>query len=94
MFLLLVQEDLRYPCSWIQDIVWTYLNKYVDPMFNVWTFNKLREISLRNLMKHIYYEDENTKYIGLCPINKVIWSELFFSLQRKCFGITLYVSIM
>uniref|UniRef100_A0A0E0R722 Terpene cyclase/mutase family member n=2 Tax=Oryza TaxID=4527 RepID=A0A0E0R722_ORYRU len=66
------KEDLRYPCSWIQDIVWTYLNKYVDPMFNVWPFNKLREISLRNLMKHIYYEDENTKYIGLCPINKAL----------------------
>uniref|UniRef100_A0A0E0R721 Terpene cyclase/mutase family member n=1 Tax=Oryza rufipogon TaxID=4529 RepID=A0A0E0R721_ORYRU len=67
-----LSEDLRYPCSWIQDIVWTYLNKYVDPMFNVWPFNKLREISLRNLMKHIYYEDENTKYIGLCPINKAL----------------------
>ncbi|KAG8089612.1 hypothetical protein GUJ93_ZPchr0011g28904 [Zizania palustris] len=66
------KEDLRYPSSWVQNIAWAGLNKFVEPICNYWPFNKLRETSLRNLIKHIYYEDESTKYIGLCPINKAL----------------------
>ncbi|XBH88574.1 hypothetical protein VPH35_075845 [Triticum aestivum] len=66
------KEDLKYTRSPVQHIVWTCLNKFVEPMLNVWPFNKLRAISLSNLMKHIYYEDEATYHIGLCPINKAL----------------------
>ncbi|XP_006656974.1 achilleol B synthase-like [Oryza brachyantha] len=64
------KEDLRYPRSFIQNIVWTCLNKVVEPVLNVWPVNKLRGAALETLMKHIRYEDESTNYINLCPIIK------------------------
>ncbi|KAM3196998.1 hypothetical protein ACQJBY_072592 [Aegilops geniculata] len=66
------KEDLRYPRSLLQNVIWTCLTKFVEPVLNCWPVNKLRDKALKNLMKHIHYEDESTKYIGICPINKVI----------------------
>ncbi|CAL5040975.1 unnamed protein product [Urochloa decumbens] len=34
--------------------------------------NKLREQALNNLMEHVHYEEETTKYICICPINKAL----------------------
>lgn len=61
-----------YPRTKAQNLVWTCLNKIVEPILNFWLVNKLRDIALKNIMKHIYYEDEISKYICVCPINKVI----------------------
>ncbi|KAM3209681.1 hypothetical protein ACQJBY_064015 [Aegilops geniculata] len=74
------KEDLRYPRSWLQNVIWTCINKFVEPVLNCWPVNKLRDTALKNLMKHIHYEDESTKYIGICPINKALdmiccWSD-------------------
>ncbi|KAM3189405.1 hypothetical protein ACQJBY_067984 [Aegilops geniculata] len=66
------KEDLRYPRSLLQNVIWTCLNKFVEPVLNCWPINKLRDTALKNLMKHIHYEDESTKYIGVCPINKAL----------------------
>ncbi|XP_047052242.1 achilleol B synthase-like [Lolium rigidum] len=66
------KEDLRYPRSLLQNVIWTCLNKFVEPVLNCWPVNKLRNIALKNLMKHIHYEDKSTKYIGVCPINKAL----------------------
>ncbi|KAK1361091.1 Terpene cyclase/mutase family member [Heracleum sosnowskyi] len=66
------KEDLFYPHSLIQDILWGTLDKVVEPFLVHWPGNKLREKSLRTVMEHIHYEDENTKYICLGPINKVL----------------------
>jgi achilleol B synthase len=40
-------------------------------MLNRWPAKKLRGKALSNLMNHIHYDDEATKYVGICPINKV-----------------------
>ncbi|XP_037468374.1 achilleol B synthase-like isoform X2 [Triticum dicoccoides] len=74
------KEDLRYPRSWLQNVIWTCINNVVEPVLNCWPVNKLRDTALKNLMKHIHYEDESTKYIGICPINKALdmiccWSD-------------------
>jgi achilleol B synthase len=55
----------------VQNIISTCLNKFVEPILNYWPVNKLRERALQNLMEHIHYEDETTKYICLGPVNKV-----------------------
>lgn len=55
-----------------QNLVWTSLNKVIEPMLKWWPVNKLRGIALKNIMEQIYYEDETSKYICVCPINKVI----------------------
>ncbi|CAM0958974.1 unnamed protein product [Alopecurus aequalis] len=66
------KEDLHYPRSWVQNIISSVLNKVVEPMLNRWPVNKLRGRALSNLMKHIHYDDEATKYVGICPINKAL----------------------
>ncbi|TVU06546.1 hypothetical protein EJB05_49767, partial [Eragrostis curvula] len=66
------KEDIIYPPSWLQRFAMSSLNKLIEPLFNQWPMNKLREKALNNLMEHIHYEDENSNYIGLCPINKVL----------------------
>ncbi|KAL1820018.1 hypothetical protein DCAR_0416325 [Daucus carota subsp. sativus] len=69
---LCAKEDLFYPHPFIQDILWEALNKFVEPLLMYWPGKKLREKSLRNVMEHIHYEDENTRYICLGPVNKVL----------------------
>uniref|UniRef100_A0A453AB20 Squalene cyclase C-terminal domain-containing protein n=2 Tax=Aegilops tauschii subsp. strangulata TaxID=200361 RepID=A0A453AB20_AEGTS len=68
----LLQEDLHYPRSQAQNLIFGCLNKFVEPILNCWPANKLRERALSNLMKHIHYEDETTKYVGICPITKAL----------------------
>lgn len=66
------QEDLYYPHPLVQDILWAYLDKLIEPMFMHWPGKKLREKALSTVMDHIHYEDENTHYICLGPVNKVL----------------------
>ncbi|CAL4983941.1 unnamed protein product [Urochloa decumbens] len=66
------KEDLRIPRPWVQSAVWACINKVVEPMLNYWPFTKLRGTALEELMNHIHYEDETTKYIGACPVNKAL----------------------
>ncbi|PKA65824.1 Cycloartenol synthase [Apostasia shenzhenica] len=66
------KEDLYYPHPLIQDILWTSLHKFVEPILMHWPGNMLREKALITVMQHIHYEDENTRYICIGPVNKVI----------------------
>ncbi|XP_004975213.1 achilleol B synthase isoform X4 [Setaria italica] len=66
------KEDLIYRPSWLQNIAMAYLNKFVEPVSNWWPITNLRERAMKNLMEHIHYEDENSNYVGLCPINKAL----------------------
>ncbi|XP_047087774.1 achilleol B synthase-like [Lolium rigidum] len=66
------KEDLHYPRSNVQNIIFGFLNKFIEPILNCWPANKLREGALINLMEHIHYEDETTKYLCICPINKAL----------------------
>nr|AUC63275.1 cycloartenol synthase [Kalopanax septemlobus] len=77
---LCAKEDLYYPHPLIQDILWASLDKVWEPIFMHWPGKKLREKSLRTVMEHIHYEDENTRYICIGPVNKVLnmlccWAE-------------------
>ncbi|KAK3427923.1 hypothetical protein EUGRSUZ_F04052 [Eucalyptus grandis] len=42
------------------------------PLLNRWPFNKLREKALQVTMKHIHYEDENSRYITMGCVEKVL----------------------
>uniref|UniRef100_A0A0E0J0T9 Squalene cyclase N-terminal domain-containing protein n=1 Tax=Oryza nivara TaxID=4536 RepID=A0A0E0J0T9_ORYNI len=66
------KDDIIYPPSWLQIFAMASLNNFVEPLFNLWPMNVLRQRALTNLMDHIHYEDENSYYIGLCPMNKVL----------------------
>ncbi|KOM58190.1 hypothetical protein LR48_Vigan11g122400 [Vigna angularis] len=66
------EEDLYYPHSPVQDILWATLHKILEPIFMHFPGKKLREKALRTVMERIHYEDETTRYICLGPVNKVL----------------------
>ncbi|XWS19211.1 hypothetical protein CRYUN_Cryun32bG0111600 [Craigia yunnanensis] len=66
------KEDLYYPHPLVQDILWTSLHYLYEPMFTHWPCKSLREKALHTVMQHIHYEDENTRYICIGPVNKVM----------------------
>ncbi|KAK7359692.1 hypothetical protein VNO77_01655 [Canavalia gladiata] len=75
------KEDLHYPHPLIQDLIWDILYIFTEPLLTRWPFNKLiREKALQTAMKHIHYEDENTRYISSACASKSLcmlacWAE-------------------
>ena len=72
-YILVLQEDLYYPHPFVQDVLWATLHKFVEPVMLNWPGSKLREKALETVMEHVHYEDENTRYICIGPVNKVNW---------------------
>ncbi|MED6123810.1 Beta-amyrin synthase [Stylosanthes scabra] len=67
------KEDLYYPHPLMQDLIWDSLYIFMEPLLTRWPFNKLvRERALQVTMKHIHYEDENSRYITIASIEKVL----------------------
>ncbi|XP_048536281.1 cycloartenol synthase-like isoform X1 [Triticum urartu] len=66
------KEDLYCPHPLGQDILWSTLHKFVEPVLSHWPGSKLREKALKNAMQHIHYEDENTQYICSGAVGKVL----------------------
>uniref|UniRef100_M8AV75 Cycloartenol synthase n=1 Tax=Aegilops tauschii TaxID=37682 RepID=M8AV75_AEGTA len=66
------KEDLYCPHPLGQDILWTTLHKFVEPVLSHWPGSKLREKALKNAMQHIHYEDENTQYVCSGAVGKLI----------------------
>ena len=76
-YMLTHQEDMYNPHSSVQDILWSILHKFVEPVLMHWPGRKLREKALATAMRHIHYEDECTRYINLGAVPKVtrgLWS--------------------
>lgn len=63
---------MSHPSSMIQNILWDSFHSIGEPLLMHWPFSKLRQEALCHVMEHIHYEDENTNYICLAPISKVI----------------------
>ncbi|WOH00512.1 hypothetical protein DCAR_0519877 [Daucus carota subsp. sativus] len=66
------KEDLYYPHPLIQDLMWDSLYIFTEPFLTRWPFNKLREKALQTTMRHIHYEDENSRYITIGCVEKVL----------------------
>ncbi|XP_055801671.1 beta-amyrin synthase isoform X3 [Solanum dulcamara] len=69
---LCAKEDLYYPHPWVHDLMWDSLYTCTEPLLTHWPFNKLRNKALEVTMKHIHYEDENSRYITIGCVNKVL----------------------
>ncbi|GLU21899.1 hypothetical protein SLE2022_380110 [Rubroshorea leprosula] len=66
-------EDLYYPHPLIQDLMWDSLYILAEPFLTRWPLNNLiREKALQVAMKHIHYEDENSRYITIGCVEKVL----------------------
>ena len=74
------KEDLYYPHPWLQDALWWGLTK-VEPLLLRTKIGKaLRGWACRVAARHVQYEDENTRYVDIGPVNKamnmlVAWHE-------------------
>ncbi|XP_010244585.1 PREDICTED: cycloartenol synthase 2 isoform X1 [Nelumbo nucifera] len=69
---LCAKEDLYYPHPLVQDILWASLHKVVEPILKCWPGKRLREKALLTAIQHIHYEDDNTRYVCIGPVNKVL----------------------
>jgi hypothetical protein len=69
----LMQEDMYYAHPLVQDLLSDTLQNFVEPLLTRWPLNKLvREKALQLTMKHIHYEDENSHYITIGCVEKVL----------------------
>ncbi|KAJ8753210.1 hypothetical protein K2173_017805 [Erythroxylum novogranatense] len=83
------KEDLYYPHPAVQDILWDSLYKVVEPLLSRWPCSILRKMALKTVVQHLRYEDENTQYICIASVNKVLnmiccWVEDPNSEAYKC----------
>ncbi|TKY46466.1 Cycloartenol synthase 2 [Spatholobus suberectus] len=69
---LCAKEDLYHPISMIQNMLWDFHHSIGEPLLEHWPCCKLREKALHHVMHHIHYEDENTNYICIGSVNKVL----------------------
>lgn len=69
---LCAKEDLYYPHHFLQDFLWDTLYVTTEPLLTRWPFNKLREKALEKTMEYIHYEDENSRYITIGCVEKVL----------------------
>nr|WQY91010.1 OSC1 [Euphorbia humifusa] len=66
-------EDVYYPHPLIQDLMWDSLYIFTEPLLTRWPFNQIiRKKALEATMKHIHYEDENSRYITIGCVEKVL----------------------
>ncbi|MFS8016052.1 putative dammarenediol II synthase [Helianthus anomalus] len=65
------KEDLYYPHSIIQDLLWDGLHYLSEPLFKYWPFTKLREIALKRTIELTRYNAEESRYITMASIEKV-----------------------
>ncbi|XP_047308001.1 dammarenediol II synthase-like [Impatiens glandulifera] len=70
------EEDLYYPHTSLQDLLWDTLHYIGEPIINRWPFNKIRERSLKKVMKYLKYEAETSRYMTIGCVSK--------SLQMMC----------
>ncbi|GMJ14287.1 beta-amyrin synthase [Hibiscus trionum] len=67
---LCAKEDLHYPHTLLQILLWDGLYTFSEPLLNRWPCNKLREKALKVTMDHIHYEDEGSRYITIGSVEK------------------------
>ncbi|KAH9716425.1 Camelliol C synthase [Citrus sinensis] len=77
---LCAKEDLFFPHTTVQNLLWDALHNLVEPVLNRWPLNKLREKSLEAAMTHIHYEDEASRYMTIGCVEKPLnmlscWAE-------------------
>ncbi|KAI3710000.1 hypothetical protein L2E82_39773 [Cichorium intybus] len=70
------KEDLFYPHSTIQDLLWDGLQYISEPVFKYWPFNKIRERALKRTIELIRHSAEESRYITMASVEK-LWDCTF-----------------
>ncbi|XP_071936529.1 beta-amyrin synthase 2-like isoform X2 [Coffea arabica] len=75
-----LKDDLTSPHPFMQDAIWDILHHIVEPLLKLWPFSKFRENALQKIITHIHYEGENSRYVNIACVQKVLhmmacWAE-------------------
>ncbi|ONI26070.1 hypothetical protein PRUPE_1G002600 [Prunus persica] len=66
------KEDLYYPHPLVQDLLWGFLHHVAEPILARWPFSLLREKALKVAINHVHYEDQNSRYLCIGCVEKVL----------------------
>ncbi|KAL6985041.1 lupeol synthase [Sarracenia purpurea var. burkii] len=64
------KEDLYYPHPLVQDLLWGFMHHFVEPV--LMHLPKLREKALGVVMEHVHYEEENSRYLCIGGVEKLL----------------------
>lgn len=71
MCVVLIQDDLYYHHTFIQDLLWDALNYCTEPLMRHWPLKMIRQKALDKAIKYMRYEAEETRYITIGCVEKV-----------------------
>ncbi|CAI9264192.1 unnamed protein product [Lactuca saligna] len=74
------KEDLVYPHSTVQDLLWDGLHYICEPLLKYWPFNKLRERAMKRTIELLRYNAEESRYVTTGAVEKSLqlmawWAE-------------------
>ncbi|XP_058208037.1 dammarenediol II synthase-like [Rhododendron vialii] len=74
------KEDLYYPHTYVQDLLWDGLHYLSEPIITRWPFNKIRERATQKAIKYMRYGAESSRYITIGCVEKSLhmmccWAE-------------------
>ncbi|OAP03634.1 LAS1 [Arabidopsis thaliana] len=65
-------DTARNQCAKVERFFQKFLLLDFEPLLERWPLNNLRNHALQTVMQHIHYEDQNSHYICIGPVNKVL----------------------
>lgn len=65
------QEDLLYPHSTVQELLWDGLHYFGESVFKYWPFKQLREKALKRTIELIRSSAQESRYITTRAIEEV-----------------------
>ncbi|KAJ8445199.1 hypothetical protein Cgig2_024405 [Carnegiea gigantea] len=68
----IAKEDLYVPHTMVQDMVFGFLYYFAEPLLKRWPFSKLREKATEVAIRHVHYEDINSRYLCIGEVEKVL----------------------
>ncbi|CAL2244730.1 unnamed protein product [Prunus armeniaca] len=66
------KEDNYYPHGRVQRFMWDSLYTVAEPLLKIWPFKKIRDNAIQFTIDQIHYEDENSRYITIGCVEKVM----------------------
>ncbi|XP_060196035.1 dammarenediol II synthase-like isoform X2 [Lycium barbarum] len=77
-------EDIYYPHTFIQDLLWNTLEYCSEPIMRCWPFTKIREKALRKAIKYMRYGAEETRYMTIGCVEKSLQMMCWWAHDPKC----------
>ncbi|KZV28816.1 beta-amyrin synthase [Dorcoceras hygrometricum] len=78
------KEDVYYPHTLVQDLLWDTLYYFTEPVMRRWPLNKVRQKALDKTIKHMRYESEETHYITIGCIEKCLQMMCWWAHDPNC----------